>query len=197
MQKENQKVIGFDLDDVLLNFNEALAIYHNRNYGTNYERKDVSSFFLEKTWGCTREEAVNRIMDFYESPEHWGAKPVVGAVEAVRQLAQDHKLYIITSKPETLRERTLEWINTHFPGVFEDIHFTNHFNGDGIRRTKGEVCLELGVEVFVDDAPHYLESIVSHGVPALLFDTPWNQEYMDPKVTRVYSWEEIVEKISQ
>ena len=190
-------IIGFDLDNVLLNFSEALHAHHNATYGTKYERKHVTSIELSKIWNCTIEEALRRISDFYLSSEHWNATPVDGAVENIKKLKQYHNLHVITAKPEKLKGKTLEWLDKHFPRMFDGIHFTNQYHGNGLKRTKGKVCKELGIELFVDDCLENVNDVVSSGIPALLFDAPWNQGEVKPPITRVYSWDEIVDFLSK
>ena len=193
---EFHKTIGLDLDDVLLNFNDALGVYHNREYGTAFERKHITDFGHEKIWQCSRAEAIKRVLAFYQSEDHFNAPPVDGAVEALATLAKTKTLFIVTSKPDTLREITERWVNIHFPKTFQGIYFTNHFPDNNSARTKGEVCVELGVDVFVDDALHHARAVSSVGIPVLLYDTPWNQEPIDPPITRVHSWSEIVEIVN-
>ncbi|MDO8729199.1 MAG: HAD hydrolase-like protein [bacterium] len=185
--------VGFDLDDVLLNFNDVLLQYYNTIYGTKHERKHRQSYELSEMWNCTREDAIQRMSDFYSSSAHWNAPPVDGAVERIRKLKQHHNLFVITAKPEELKDRTSEWLDKHFPQMFDGVHFTNHYQGDGPKRSKGEVCKELGIEIFVDDFLHNVEDVANLGIPALLFDAPWNQGEVKPPITRVYSWDEIVE----
>jgi uncharacterized HAD superfamily protein len=50
------KVIGIDLDDVLLNFNDAFLDFHNSTYSTSNKREDITSFYLEEIWGISKEE---------------------------------------------------------------------------------------------------------------------------------------------
>ena len=78
-------IVGFDLDDVLLDFKPALHAYHNEHYGTS----DSMEHFIEdlaKMWGCSEGESVRRVFEFYQSPQHWNTPPVEGAVEAIRNL---------------------------------------------------------------------------------------------------------------
>ncbi|OHB16575.1 MAG: hypothetical protein A2544_00995 [Candidatus Zambryskibacteria bacterium RIFOXYD2_FULL_43_10] len=186
-------IIGFDLDNVLLNFSEALHAHHNATYGTKYKTKDVKFIELHKVWNCTEEEAKRRVFDFFGSQNHWSALPINGAVEGIQKLKHSHRLFVVTSKPEELREKTLEWLDRHFPKKFDEIHFTNQYYGNGPERTKGEVCKELGIEIFVDDFLHNVEDVANLGIPALLFNAPWNQGEVKPPITRVYSWDEIVD----
>ena len=195
MEKKNRKKIGFDLDDVLLNFNDALFPYHNERFGTNYDRTQIRTFDLGSVWQCSRDEVEKRILDFCRSTEHHEAEPVSGALEVINRLKDHHDLFVITARPEELRAETLSWLNRHFPDVFAEVHFTNHFYGSGNRRAKGDVCREIAVESFIEDSLHNAADVASLGIPVLLFDAPWNQEEVAPPIKRIYSWEEVEEHI--
>ncbi|MDP3874906.1 MAG: hypothetical protein Q8Q22_00080 [bacterium] len=184
--------IGFDLDDVLLGFFDALHPYCNSRYGISCHRKDLTSYDLAKLWRVSEKEAINRVFDFYSSLEFQNTLPVNGAVEGIKKIKQYHHLSIITARPEELKDKTLEWLNQHFLGMFDNIYFVNHYGSDQ-RRNKGEVCNEFGVEIFVDDSLENVDDVANFGIPALLFDAPWNQGEVKPPITRVYSWDEIVE----
>jgi len=196
MKSWKSKIIGFDLDDVLLNFNDALLPYHNHHFGTSYEREHIKSFNLSVLWGCSESEVIERVLNFYQSPEHRDASPVEGAVQAIRNLKKRHKLFIVTARHEEIKEETLGWVDKHFPKMFEAVHFTNHFYGNK-KRGKGEVCVELGIEIFVDDSINNAKDITNFGIPVLLFDTPWNQTEVNEPINRVYSWEEIEKHINE
>lgn len=191
-----RKKIGFDLDDVLMDFNNSLCIFHNREYGTTYSRNDIFTFNLEKVWNCGREQAVRRVLDFYDSELHTNILPVIGAVDGILALKDSYDLYIVTAKPEALKDQTYRWLHKHFYHAFKDVYFTNHFLGEGPRRSKGEICRELGIDLFIDDSLENAYSIATVGVPVLLFDTPWNQEDVAPPIHRVKGWEQIVYEIT-
>ncbi len=187
-----KKRYGFDLDDVILNFMESFREFHNENYGTEHAFEEYTDFYLENILGCSKEEIVKRVDIFYNSHEHKNAEPIHGAIEVLKKLSEKYELIIITAKPEELREQTIFWLNTHLPNIFSDIVFTNHFQGEGLKRNKGDVCLELGIEAFVDDAIHNAESVASVGIPVLLLDTPWNKKFKETElIKRVQNWEEI------
>lgn len=44
------------------------------------------------------------------------------------------------SRQNAIKEHTLEWIEIHFPGLFKQIHFGNHFALHGESRPKSEIC---------------------------------------------------------
>jgi uncharacterized HAD superfamily protein len=196
MHTPKKKVIGIDLDDVLLDFNAALYLWHNAKHHTALEYEEITSYFLEDMWGCTREEVMAKIADFYQSHDHIQTGPVAGAVEAIQKLSLLHTLIVVTSKPEYLRPHTIAWLDKYFPNMFQSVHFTNHFLGDeSRRREKSVVCQELGIEIFIEDAPTHALDVATVCETVFLIDRPWNQARVLPPIIRVSSWEEIVQKL--
>jgi uncharacterized protein len=194
---QKRKIIGFDLDDVLLDFNGNIHNWHNIQHGTKLSRDDMAVFDLHVTWRITKEEARDRIFDFYETKEHFQIPPIHGAKDAIEKLKEDNKIYIITSRPESHKNSTIEWLNKNFPNTFDGVYFTNQFHGEGVRKMKSEICKELDIEIFVDDSLYNAKDITESGIPVLLFDAPWNQgKIKDPLITRVFSWEEIIQKLT-
>ncbi|MDO8566174.1 MAG: hypothetical protein Q7S04_03255 [Candidatus Moranbacteria bacterium] len=194
--QKKKKIIGIDLDDVLLDFNPTLYAWHNATYGTSFEHKDVTSYFIEDIWKCTRAEAVAKIVDFYLTDEHKNALPVSGAVQGIERLRKNHSLILVTSKPDYLRPLTVKWLEKHFPAMFQSIHFTNHWLGDkNKRRTKSELCRRLGIQVFVEDGPAHALDVATVCEQVFLFNRPWNQMEVFPPIVRVSSWEDIVQKL--
>lgn len=196
MEDNKELNIGLDLDDVLIDFNTALCDFHNREYGTNLSRDDIKTWHLEKVWNCNLEEAIARIFDFYHSSELEEAKPVEGAVEVVSRLSKGNNLHIVTSRSDTVKNKTLEWVEKYFPFLVDSVNFTNHFDRDS-KESKAEVCIKMGIKIFVEDAPIHVEDLSTHIEKVYLFDAPWNRSYKDiPKnVKRMSSWKDIEEDL--
>lgn len=183
--------IGFDLDDVLINFNDSLLSYDNARFGTNHERDHRKSLDVSGLWLCDEDEAMERVIDFYRSEEHENIVPIEGSVEVIKKLKDNYKLFIVTARHDEIKNETLDLVEKHFPGMFDDVYFTNQYSRSGLKRSKGEICYEIGVKIFVDDSIHNAEDISSLGIPVLLFNTPWNQIEVREPIKRVHSWEEI------
>ncbi len=193
------KKIGVDLDDVLLDIIADLFPWHNRLYGTSNSEKDVRPFELSSTWNCTKEEAVSRILSFYQTPEHAQCMPVPGAIEAIDVLNKNHQLVIITSKPANLEAMTYAWVERHFPKKFQDIYFSNAIvTPEHKQIKKSELCHDLGIEIFIDDSIGNVLDVATVCEQIFLFDRPWNQDKvaLPVNVTRAYSWKEIVDYIN-
>ena len=190
--------IGIDLDDVLLDFNNGFLAYNKDAYGICKTRNDIYTYDIEKVWDCSREEIMKRVFDFYKTEAHARIPTVPGSSEAIRELAKNHTLHIVTSRHNSIADITRSWIERHFPGLFKEIHFSNGFSTDeGKKRGKADICRELGIEYFIDDALENARPIAAAGIPVLLLDTPWNQEETASPIRRVHSWPEIVKLLNQ
>ena len=188
--------IGLDFDDVLINFNNGLALFHNRYYGTSYAREHITKFQFTDLWKCSADEALRRMREFVRSPHHREVTPIEGAVDAIATLEKFCDLFIITARDEVIQHQTTSLLGTHFTvESFKEIHFL-HRNDVNVLGTKGDTCLRLGVELLVEDALHNALDVANVGTRVLLLDTPWNQDdNLHPLIKRVFSWEEVVKEI--
>lgn len=107
----------------------------------------------------------------------------------------------MTSRQHAIESRTREWVNKHFPGVFREIAFGNHWSKEGKVTTKKQLCLELGACALVDDSLGYATEVNDAGLLAVLFDFNgtygWNKtadgKTDPPGVRRVQDWDQVVE----
>ena len=194
-----KKVVAVDFDDVVYDCNTTLALWHNGAYGSNYTRDDVRSWHLWHTWECSEEEAVRRVEEFLLSDAHDTGLPVSGSLEALKAIALQYELHIITARSDHHRPKVMEWLAHHLPGVFHAAHFTNYWLKDAaVQRSKRQVCSELSAVCLIEDSMHNAHDVAESNTPVLLFDTPWNKTFEPhPLVTRVYSWKEIQEKVAR
>lgn len=64
---------------------------------------------------------------FFETRFFEQMAPIPGAREALAQLSERFRFVVVTSRQHVIRESTLAWLDTHFPGVFHDVLFGNHW----------------------------------------------------------------------
>lgn len=188
--------IGIDLDEVLADFLPALIEYHNTTYGTFLVRDQFQSYRFWETWGGTREEAIQKVYDFYKTSYFRNMKSVAGSQEAVSVLKQNNDLLVVTSRQDDVAEATKEWIAQHFPNVFSDVLFANHYSQNGSSTTKKQICDSVGVDVLIEDSPEYALECLNPKRKVLLLDYPWNRGFELPQgIYRVNSWKEILDSI--
>lgn len=61
------------------------------------------------------------------------------------------ELHIVTSRQLTLQPATHEFLERNFPGKFASVQFGNHWGATGGRRSKRDMCREVGALLLVDD----------------------------------------------
>lgn len=191
--------IGTDIDGVLAELIEQFCPFHNEKYGTELTKDKFHSYHLREVIGCTKEEEFVRVMEFYDSPHFRDIRPSSGALEAISYLSKKQEIFAITSRPRKIAKQTWKWLNSYFPHCISELHLTNEWHKtdeSGIR--KSELCAMLGLDYFIEDHPRLAVECAQNGTHSFLYNQPWNQAISLPeRVTRVYSWPEIVEKIQK
>jgi uncharacterized protein len=188
----HRKRIAFDNDDVIAAFVEHLLAFHNAKYGTQVQRADMRQFFLHDVMGLERAEWLRRIDEYYSSEQHTAMLPIDGAVDALRALAHDHELVVITARPKHVEHITHAWFERHLPGVISSVY---HVGTHNRHEEKAKLCRELAVDFFVDDNEETVRLCLAHGVRAVLFDAPWNASCTD--APRARTWPELVALIRE
>lgn len=192
------KRIGLDIDDVIIDFNKGFLEFYNAKYGTSYAPSDRKEYYYHPMFGVTQEDMQKEYDEYTFSHFHISTTPVGGVKDALQKL-KGNQFFLISARPEKKRKVTEEWFEHHLGDLIEihAIHLTGqHRNSVTEVKKKGAIAQELGIDIFVEDAITNAYDVASYGVPVLLFDTPWNQtDSLPPLITRVYSWNEVVEKI--
>jgi len=146
-----------------------------------------------------------RVLEFYQTEYYRGLAPVEGAREGVRFLqSQGHKLVIVTSTHESSLPVLRQSLDLYYPGCFreDDVHLTHHNGGSGPKRTKPEICQELGADILIDDHLGNLRGCREVGVQGILMRRPWNrsfalEELSAEGVLPAENWDQIVQHIEQ
>jgi len=187
-------LIAIDIDDVLAEFIEGFIQFHNRMYGTSLIKKNMITYSFWDILNETKEEGVKRLYNFFNSSDFREIPPNKDALDILNILKKNHKLVVITSRPNTFEKKTREWINHHFPGIFSEIYFLyNEDIREKRNKTKGEICEKLKVDVFIEDSLVYAEGCANKGIKVLLLDCPWNQsEELPENVVRIKDWNEVL-----
>ena len=177
------KRIGLDLDGVCYNYSATacMLLNHYKGYNLDWTQTDswdwLKSQVSNNDWQWLWSQGVKEGLFRY-------GNIIKGAAEGVKELAKMGKIAVVTSRPDSARLVTLDWLSfMEFP--ISELHIMGH--GQNKSTTK--------VDVAIDDAPHVAEDYIQAGIPVVLFDRKYNQ--MVPEQTllyRAYDWKDVVKK---
>lgn len=186
--------IGVDIDDTLLHaFEDFLAFYNEMNK-TNYKKEEnYADKKFHEFLGITKEELIRWYKEYDKHERSFLLEPIEGAREVLRELVDKHEFVLITARHEGLSEKTYKVVNKHY----SDFNFKIIFNKIGIKLNKGEICVQEGVQLMIDDDIDNAINCANKGVRVLLLDKPWNRRGEHKEITRVYNWGEILEEIKK
>ena len=151
-------------------------------YDMKYKVSDYWIYEFAKIWKCTQEESNHIVHEFFKS-QHFqeGIPTIPGASDALLRLKESCDLVVVTSRQHIIQEATLEWIDRHYPSIFQEVYFGNHFALEGVSRKKSDICKSIGASVLIDDNPGYAKECAEAGINVLLYD--WDQGYPWSKVS--------------
>lgn len=190
-----RKVIAVDFDDVLINNNLYMIVWHNAMYGTEHTFDEIRTFWFHTIWNCTYEESIERFAQYMSSSFQQDVAVMDGAREALRALKEKYDLIIVTGRPVSVEPFTHMIVERHFNGVFKEVI---HMGKDPRTDSKAHIIESRDTSYFIDDAFHNCQDVAESGVHSLLFERPWNTPHVIPKnlshlITPVSSWKEITE----
>ncbi|CAH9115340.1 unnamed protein product [Cuscuta epithymum] len=195
--------VAVDVDEVLGSFVSALNRFIADRYSLYHSVSEYHVYEFFKIWNCSRDEADIRVHEFFKTSYFKkGIHPVPGARQALQNLHRFCNYSIVTSRQNAIKDHTLEWIESHYPGLFQNVCFGNHFALNGKSIPKSEICRSLGAKVLIDDNPRYAMECADVGIKVLLFDYensyPWCKTDIvegHPLVTKVHNWEEVEQQL--
>jgi len=191
--------VAVDVDEVLGRFVHSLNMFCLEKYGMNYVVEDYHVYDFARVWACSQDESNQKVHEFFKSAHFRdGIEVIPGSFDSLRRLKQQHEIMVVTSRQHVIEQPTIEWLDRHFPDIFDAVHFGNHFALEGSSRKKSEICKEIGAHVLIDDNPWYALECAAAGIHVLLYDWkngyPWSKTEDGPQhanITRVRDWEEV------
>lgn len=193
----NKPTIAVDIDDVLSATAGAFVAWSNQQWGTNLTVEDYQEHWGDM-WQVDLAETERRAGEWFSSGVARTYQRRDQSTAVLTQLSKRFRLIITTSRSKPLRADTHEWLEEHYKGIFEEVHFSGIYDGVLDDRmavlTKGDLFKSLGVRYAIDDQPKHCVAALEHGAEAILFgDYPWNRGDFPAGVTRCKDWQGVLE----
>jgi len=167
--------IAIDIDEVLVQFLAPMAKHHHKVI-----RKPRYSYVYRQIFDIDEMTSQKMVQEFYKSKDFLDLTPIRGSQKAMYMLRERaKKMYIVTGRQDTVREETETWIQTYFPGVFDDVILTNSYTPHEVK--KSDICRALNIGLIIDDNKGICDQCIEAGTDALNFIGadeiyPWCEE---------------------
>lgn len=172
--------IAIDIDSTLHHYWDVLSEISRRRFGIELPYEE------QFTWGITRlrdDQLALCIEESHSDELILAAEPYPGAVETVRQWsAQGHFIHVTSHRSAGCAQATGRWLESL--GIpFDDLCCSF----DKISR-----CVELDIDLLIDDSPLNLGAALEHGISSATILHPWNAELCEVEdVIAARDWHEL------
>ena len=194
--------IGIDIDNVLAESYPAYLTRFNSQFGVEIKMEEIREFyfldrFVKDEKGDKRMEMVKFIDELMlDSQFQTNIPPIEDSIGVIKKWSKlGYQIHFVTARPVTIRKMTEDWLNKHgymVPGAKLDLYDNKkHINDTDFKR---EIADKNNINVFIEDA---IEIAMGMDIPVFLLDRPWNKGKLKKNIARVYSWQEIEEKLSK
>jgi hypothetical protein len=156
--------IGIDIDSTLHHYWDQFSDAARRLFGVElpYDR--------QLTWAVDQlapDQLTACIRDTHDEARIMGAEPYEGAVEAISAWkAAGHFIHVTSHRSAASILPTARWLQ-HI-GLPADEVYCSY---DKVKR-----CVEIGIELLIDDSPLNLARAREHGIAGATLRHPWNRE---------------------
>jgi FMN phosphatase YigB (HAD superfamily) len=156
--------IALDIDSTLHHYWDLFRTVVHRRFGVDLPYEEQSGWGI---LGLPQEQVREAVMETHSDENIAGASPYPDAVETVRAWhRQGHWIHVTSHRAESCHGATARWLE-QIGMPFDDLHCSY----DKVTR-----CVELGIDVLVDDSPVNLERAVEVGILGATILHPWNRE---------------------
>jgi uncharacterized HAD superfamily protein len=176
--------IAIDIDSTLHPYWDLLDRIAQDRFGVELPYEE------QKTWGITaleHEQLVECIHETHTEENILGAEPYPLAVETVAAWhANGHWIHITSHRADHTCEATARWLD-QIGLPHDDLHCSY----DKVTR-----CVELQVDVLIDDSPVNLTNAADRGILGATLIHPWNADMIDgERIVGGKDWRELANEL--
>jgi len=159
--------LALDIDSTLHHYWDLIDSIARERFGI------ALPYSEQRDWGITalgRSDLIAVIEETHSEENIVNAEPYPGAVEVVaRWHREGHWIHVTSHRAVATREATERWLE-RIGMPYDDLHCSY----DKITR-----CVELEIDVLVDDSPMNLAAAAQAGIAAATIVHPWNERLVE------------------
>jgi uncharacterized HAD superfamily protein len=178
--------LGVDLDNTLLEWQYHWADLYGQWFGRTIPVKDLGSW--NACLDLTHFTTMNEFYDWFDRANGWDTQPYVkGAAGALYMFEQAGiQFQFVTARPRVGGVAARRWAAQEWPG-----HPVNVLGNQDKHNAPADL--------WIDDSPDVLTSLVRHGKRAVRFDRPWNRDLdkgTESRVLAAKTWTDVVDIVT-
>jgi uncharacterized HAD superfamily protein len=156
--------IAIDIDSTLHHYWDQLAAFARKRFGVDLPYENQVTWQIER---LKPEQIAACVRWTHESEQIQAATPYPGAVEALaRWHDAGHFIHITSHRDTGAHDATTAWLDAH------DVPYDELY----CSYDKVSKCVEIGIDVLIDDSPVNLQRALDQGIAAATIAHPWNRE---------------------
>ena len=176
--------IAIDIDSTLHHYWNVLSDAALRRFGIDLPYEE------QLDWGITRlrpDQLRLCIEETHCDAVILAGEPYPDAVDTVRRWHDDgHFIHVTSHRDSAARDATEAWLR-RIDVPFDELHCSF----DKVGR-----CIEIGIDLLIDDSPHNLTRAIEHGLTVATISHPWNRDLCDIEdVICGANWRELAERL--
>ena len=177
--------IAIDIDSTLHHYWDRLSDAARRRFGIDLPYEE------QFTWGITRlkpEQLKLCISETHCDSAILNGDPYPGAVETVNSWhGAGHFIHVTSHRDDSCHGATTTWLD-NIGLRYDELYCSS----DKVSR-----CVELGIDLLVDDSPQNLTRAVESGIVAATIVHPWNEDVCETEdVVAAKDWAELEAKLA-
>jgi len=181
-----RKKIVVDIDEVVLDYVNALLKHLNEKFNMNIKKKQIKSWNITSYYPIPEEKLIYEWERFCEKDSFSNLRLINNAKEGIKKLSKYGEIYFVTYRSKNQKEKTEKNLENKLPSLWQEIIFSN-------RNNKREIYEKLNPVLIIDDSSEQIKNAIELGFNFFLFNAPWNQE-IDVGEKRAYGWKDIMKR---
>jgi hypothetical protein len=176
--------IGFDIDCVVADTMEAFIRLAERDHHISIAPEQITDFTVENCLAIAPDIIDSIFLRLLDAPLQNKLLPMENAVAVLAKFARHAPLTFVTARPN--RKPIFDWLEALLgPQIMTEARLVAMGDHNG----KIDHIKELGISYFIDDRFETCEDIAAHGITAIVYNQPWNENRHN--LPTVKSWKEI------